>query len=260
MPLLNIGESTLYYSVKGNGVPIVFIHPPLLTSANFHYQSEDLSKEFKVITFDIRGHGKSGSSKQNITYPLIADDIVRLLDHLEIDKAYLCGYSTGGGVVLEFLLTQPGRALGGIIISGMSEVKDLYLQQKIKLAARISNWKALSLLSFAISWGNSNKREIYQKLYKEAVKGDPDNIHQYYNFSLHYNCTDQLNKIHLPVLLIYGEKDRSFHKYAQILHQKLPHNNLILLQEEKHQIPTKAAEKLNKMIMEHLHTIDDFHS
>ena len=112
MPMLDLDGISLYYTVKGKGIPIVFIHPPVLTSVNFKYQMDELSKKFKVITFDIRGHGRSKYSKQAITYQLIVEDIKHLLDHLEVKKAFICGYSTGGSISLEFLLSHGDRALG----------------------------------------------------------------------------------------------------------------------------------------------------
>ncbi|WP_019242961.1 MULTISPECIES: alpha/beta fold hydrolase [Bacillus] len=254
MPTLDVDGYNLYYTVKGKGTPIVFIHPPLLTSANFINQLENLSHKYKIITFDIRGHGRSLYSNRTITYQLIVEDITNLLDYLGIEKAFICGYSTGGSVVLEFLLTKACRALGGIIISGMSEVKDLYLKQRIVLAAKLAKVRVLPFLSLAITWGNSNNRQVFAKLYKEAINGDARNIEQYYRYSLQYNCTSQLQDIKLPVLLIYGAKDKSFHKYASILHEKLPDNDLIFLEKEKHQIPTKASFELNELINKFLLT------
>lgn len=253
MPFLNIGDTSLHYTVKGEGTPIIFIHPPLLTSANFVYQLEGLSKTYKVITFDIRGHGRSGASERTITYPLIVEDIECLMDHLGVEKAYIGGYSTGGSIVLEFLLMNAGRALGGIIISGMSEANDLYLKFRISLAAKIAAVKAIPFLSFAITWGNSDNQYVFRNMYKEAVQGNAKNIQQYYRYSLQYNCTERLHHIHLPILLVYGKKDKSFHQYAALLHDKLPYNQLVFLENEKHQIPTKAASKLQKMIDEFIH-------
>ncbi len=246
--MLDVEGSNIYYQVKGEGTPIVFIHPPLLTSTNFVYQLEQLSKTFKVITFDIRGHGKSVYSKQAITYPLIVNDIVNLLDYLKIEKAFICGYSTGGSILLEFLLMNPSRGLGGIIISGMSEVKDFYLKQRIALAVKLANKKAISVLTLAVAWGNSNTRQVFRKLYKDASYGDARNIQQYYNYSLRYNCTSRLQDINSPVLLVFGTKDKAFHQYAHLLHEKLPHNEFVFLENEKHQIPTKAVVKLNEKI------------
>ncbi|MCI0765782.1 alpha/beta hydrolase [Bacillus sp. TL12] len=245
MPMLDVDSSSLYYIVKGKGVPIVFIHPPVLTCVNFEYQIEELSQNFKVIAFDIRGHGRSQYSKQPITYPLIAEDIRCLLDHLEIKKAFVCGYSTESSIALEFLLTFAERALGG-----MSEVRGGYLKNKISLGVKLAKLGAVSFLAWSISWGNSNTHKLFKKMFKEARKGNAKNIWQYYRYSLHYNCTNQLGNIQLPVLLVYGHKDKVFYSHAKLLHGKLPCNELKFIDNVKHQIPTKAAKCLNEMIQQ----------
>ena len=122
------------------------------------------SKNFRVITFDIRGHGRSQYSAQSITYSLIVEDIKNILDYLGIDKAFLCGYSTGGTIVFEFLQSYSDRAFGGIVISGMSEVSDWYLEKRISLASLLSKPRIIGLLGLAISWGNSNTKEIFRHM------------------------------------------------------------------------------------------------
>lgn len=248
MPMLDVDGCSLYYTVKGEGIPILFIHPPVLTHVNFEYQLEELSKTFQVIVFDIRGHGRSKYSNQSITYPLIAEDIRRLLDHLQIEKTFVCGYSTGSSVALQFLLNFNERSLGGILVGGMSEVRDGYLKKKILLGVKLAKAGAASFLAFSISWGNSNTRKLFKKMFKEAKKGNAKNFEQYYRYSLHYNCTDQLRDVQLPVLLVYGQKDPSFYEHAKLLQKILPHNELIFIANTKHQIPTKAAGKLNEVI------------
>ena len=255
MTMLDVDGISLYYNVKGEGTPIVFIHPPLLTSANFRYQIDELSQKFKVIIFDIRGHGRSSYSVQPITYPLIVEDIKRLLDHLKIPKAFLCGYSTGGSIGLEFLLTYPNRSIGGIIISGMSEVGNWYLKRRIFLARSILKAGAVRFLASVITWGNSDTKETFRELLKEGLKGDSRNIEQYYRYSLHYNCTNRLSMIELPILLVYGTEDKSFHGYANLLHEKLPYSELKFLPNEKHQLPTKAAKELNQLINQFINAL-----
>ncbi|SFI51657.1 MULTISPECIES: alpha/beta fold hydrolase [unclassified Bacillus (in: firmicutes)] len=248
MPMLGVDGSSLYYTVKGNGIPIVFIHPPVLTSVNFEYQVEELAQKFQVITFDIRGHGRSQSSKQSLTYPLIVEDIRCLLDHLNIKRAFICGYSTGSSIALEFLLNYAERSLGGILIGGMSEVKDNYLKNKISLGMTLAKARAIHVLALSIAWSNSNTQKLFIKMFTEARKGNAKNIEQYYRYSLYYNCTNQLRKIKLPVLLVYGKEDKPFYGYAKLLYEKLPCNKLNFINNVKHQIPTKAARDLNEMI------------
>lgn len=247
MAFLNVDGSSLFYTVIGEGTPIVFIHPPVLTSANFKYQIEGLSQNFQVITFDIRGHGKSHFSSKPITYQLIVEDIKKLLDHLEIDKAIICGYSTGGSVALEFFLTFPNQASGGIVISGMPDVYDEYLRKKITIGIKLAKAGAKSFLACSFSLSNSNTKDIFKKMFTEARQGDIKNIEQYLSYSLQFDCSHQLGKIDHPILLVYGIKDKTFHHYAKLLHEKLPNNELKFIN-ENHRIPTKAANELNELI------------
>ena len=88
----------------------------------------------------------------------------------------------------------------------------------------------------------------YFTIHLSKKKGNAKNIEQYYRYSLQYNCTQQLGKIKLPVLLIYGKDDKPFYDYAMLLHKKLPYAQLKFINHAKHQIPTKAANDLNEMI------------
>lgn len=247
MPTTNINGIPMYYTAQGRGIPILFIHPPLLNSENFVYQRK-LSDQFRFISFDIRGHGHSGVSKTPLTYPIIVKDMIQLLNYLEIKKCYLCGYSTGGSIAMEAMLTYPDRFYGGILVSAMSEVEDWWLRARIHAAAALSSFKAKNLLSFAITLGNSDQVKTFKNLYREAKKGNIQNMEQYYRYSIQYNCTSKLNQIQSPQLLIYGQKDKTFHHYAQILHNHLPHNELHFFNQLRHQIPTKAHKQMNHLI------------
>jgi pimeloyl-ACP methyl ester carboxylesterase len=248
MPFMTINGTRLNYQVKGEGIPIIFVHPPLLTKAIFNYQIAQLSGCYKVITFDIRGHGHSASSVVPLTYPLIVEDMKQLMDDLYIHRAYVCGYSTGGSVAMEAILNYPDRFYGGLLVSALSEASDLYLSARLKLAVSMCRLNARKPLIYAICRGNADRNATFQQLSKDAKVGTIMNWQQYYEYSIHYNCTNRLAEIQQPMLLIYGKKDRSFYKYADILEQHLPSNKLVLIRGVSHQIPTKAALSMNEII------------
>jgi pimeloyl-ACP methyl ester carboxylesterase len=254
MPILQINGASLHVGVFGKGTPIIFIHPPVLSSVNFEHQVKELSNYFRIITFDLRGHGQSPPTKQPLTYSLIAEDIKGIMDHLEIEKAFLCGYSTGGGIILEFLLNYPERAQGGIVISGMSEVSDWKLKQKINLGIKLSSAGAIKLIAASVAWGNANTKELRYKMYRDARKTDAKHAEDYYRSSLNYDCTEQLWKITAPILLVYGQKDPGFHRYGQMLQKRLPYSELVYVKNVRHQIPTKSAIELNDLIKRFIFT------
>ena len=139
----------------------------------------------------------------------------------------------------------------------MSEVSDWVLKNKIALGIALAKSKALSTLALSVSWTNTVTLSSFWKMVREDKKGNIQNIEEYYRYSLSYDCTDRLEKIKHPVLLVYGKKDKIFYRYAKLLHHKLPNNELKWIENVKHQIPTKAAFELNEFIRQFIHTHEE---
>lgn len=258
MPFAHVNGTKLNYEITGTGTPIVFFHPPLLTSQNFAYQREQLSDRFQIITFDFRGHGASKSSERPFSYALIVEDLRHLLDYLGIEKVFLCGYSTGGAIVLEALLTYPKRFIGGIVVSGMSEMTDSYNKSRLWLATRMaSSGLLMKLLKIAITFGNADNENTYHNLYESSLSDAANDVKSYYEQSLTYTCTRRLRSIQHPILLIYGQKDHPFHRYANLLHGELPHSSLYFIKDAKHQIPTKNSSRMNDLIRLWVESLED---
>ncbi len=253
MSISRINGSILYYEVLGEGPAIIFVHPPVLSSDCFTHQAENLARNFKTVVFDIRGHGKSKPSEKCISYPLIVEDIKQLMDHLNIEKAFLCGYSTGGSVVLQFLLTYPKRSLGAILVGGISEVHDLRLRSRISIGVALAKTKAIRTLALALAIAHSNSSQLFWKTFKDAANGNAQNIEQYYKSSLNFNCTSKLSKINCPVLLVYGKKDKAFHSYGRLLKERLPHSELVYVPKANHRIPIFFWVELNRIIFWFMH-------
>lgn len=254
MPKMEVNGVKLHYHVHGKkGTPIVFIHPPTLTSAIFRYQQVQLAETHRVITFDVRGHGHSEPSEEKVTYPLIVEDMIRLMDELEVQKAIVAGYSTGGSVALEAMLTHPKRFSAGILIGAMSEASGFALKSQILLASALTYMGVKRPVAWGVSTTNADMPITYGNLYRRAMEGDPRNWQQYYRYSLEYSCTDRLPLIHQPVLLINGEKDKRFEPYAAILRANLPNVEQAYIRRMSHQVPTKAADRMNALIQHWSH-------
>ncbi len=103
----------IYYTVEGRGEPVILVHGVAAT-ADLNWRrpgvTRRLAKHFQVISFDLRGHGLSGKPAEPEQYGAqMMEDIVRLMDHLHIQKAHVAGYSLGGFIVLKLLAAHPDR-------------------------------------------------------------------------------------------------------------------------------------------------------
>ncbi|MFW9876350.1 MAG: alpha/beta fold hydrolase, partial [Candidatus Thorarchaeota archaeon] len=87
------------YEIHGNGDPVLLVHGFGAKKESWIAQTSPLVKHFKVIRFDNRGAGKSDRPDASYTMEIFADDINGLLDHLEIEKTHIIGWSLGGMIV-----------------------------------------------------------------------------------------------------------------------------------------------------------------
>src|SRR3954465_6187706 len=76
---------------KPDGLPIVFIHGFPFDHKMWNSQVEFFKNKFRVITYDLRGMGKSEDQDGQFTLEILVDDLMALLDHLKIDKAQIVG-------------------------------------------------------------------------------------------------------------------------------------------------------------------------
>jgi pimeloyl-ACP methyl ester carboxylesterase len=109
------------YVEQGQGAPVVLIHGYTGT-LDRHWIGPgvfaDLAKDHRVIAVDCRGHGKSGKPHHAAAYGSeMAQDIVRLLDHLEIPRAHIVGYSMGAIIAGHLLTTNPDRIMTAALVA-----------------------------------------------------------------------------------------------------------------------------------------------
>ncbi|HZG57558.1 alpha/beta hydrolase [Paenibacillus sp.] len=255
MPKASVNGTILHYHVHGRGTPIVFIHPPLLNRAVFRYQEVQLADPFQVVTFDIRGHGFSPPSEAPVTYPLIAEDIKALLDHLNIRKAYLCGYSSGAGVALQTMLTYPDRIRGSILVGAMADPNSWLVKSELSLANGLAKLGMKTSLALMIAKRNADMRETFHNLFYEAMRGDVRNWQQYFEASSQFSPMERLASIEAPTLLVYGAQDHRHVRHGKRLHEMLPNSTLARIPGVTHYVPTKGIETFHdlvtKWVMQH---------
>ncbi|WP_102029144.1 alpha/beta fold hydrolase [Salirhabdus sp. Marseille-P4669] len=94
----------LYYEVQGDGHPVVLIHSGGADSRDWTYVAPLLANDYKVITYDGRGAGKSPTPTGDVH---CVEDLKQVLDHLKISHATIIGHSMGGQIATDFALEYP---------------------------------------------------------------------------------------------------------------------------------------------------------
>jgi pimeloyl-ACP methyl ester carboxylesterase len=110
-PLLSGTANGTAFSVYGPGEALVLIHGVGMGQAIWEPQIAEFARDYKVIVYDMLGHGGSAVPAPDVALSDYAEQLVALLDHLDIAAANVVGHSMGALVALEFALRHPARTL-----------------------------------------------------------------------------------------------------------------------------------------------------
>lgn len=110
MPKVNVNGVNLHYQTTGRGPTVVIIHGFTANSAFWYFTVVPLlAQDFHVITYDLRGHGRSDMPPRGYTSADMALDLRGLLDQLDVAKAHVIGHSFGGEIGLQCAVRFPER-------------------------------------------------------------------------------------------------------------------------------------------------------
>ena len=205
---------TLRYADSGQGTPVVLLHGFPLSGAIWHEQQHRLSDHYRVITPDLRGHGRSPAPPGVYEMDLLARDVIALLDTLLIKKAVIMGHSMGGYVALAAWKLAPARFLAlGMVASQAGADSEEGRQARYKMADRV-----------AAEGSEVVADAMLPKLFAPSLPAGSPIIDQVRQLILHTpsagiigslkgmaarpDSSAQLANLKIPVLLLAGDKDQ----------------------------------------------------
>lgn len=236
MPTFQYNNIRFYYDDHGSGVPIVFVHPPGMGRKVFYHQYA-LANQFRVLMIDLSGHGDTIGVTKKVTMKAFAKEIVALLDHLSIEKAVICGYSSGGCVAQEFALSYQDRTIALILAGGFPEIRSAFLRAEHHLGMYFVKYFP-KMLTRTIAASHTTNLRLRKMLEKHMDKANRKTWYLFYKKSLTFSCLTKLQQLKIPLLLLYGSKDltnqhvRTYRKmtnaqekYIKKAHHQLPFKN-----------------------------------
>ena len=106
----------VHYQEKGNGTPLVLVHGYTASTYAWKDVFEPLAQYYHVVAIDLKGFGFSGKPDGDYTRRAQSELVIKLMDHLNIDRAILCGNSMGGEISLNAARYHPERVRALILV------------------------------------------------------------------------------------------------------------------------------------------------
>ena len=255
-----------YFVDAGNPAAqtVVLIHGFPFSLEMWSQQIELLKKDYRVIAYDVRGHGRSGVADGQYTLEFFVDDLVGLLDHLKIARAVLCGLSMGGYIALRAAERNPER-LRALILCDTQSTADSN-EGRLKRAASIKSIKTNGVDAFAEGF----VKAVFAPsslITKTDRVGTIKNIIQS-NSSLgicgtllalaaRTDTTASLSGIKVPTLILVGESDAvTPPRASQEMHDKIPNSEFYTIANAAHMSNIENPEAFNGYLRNFLDNLD----
>lgn len=254
----------LYYEVNGEGKPIVLIHGWSADSTSFKPHVEELSKNFKVITYDLRGHGSSDRPDKGLTLNRFAIDLEELMEYLKLKDVTVIGWSMGSSIIFDYVRTFGVSRLSSVCIVDMTPklVNDdewklgLYhgeftIDDTLKaLTTMCDNWMdfAKPFIKRTIPYLSEEQLE---PVYEAASKNSPHVMSAMWLAMSVNDYRDVLEKITVPTFIIYGKESTLYSsKTAEYLNSKIPNSKVIPFENCTHFLVVENPKKLIEVAKE----------
>jgi pimeloyl-ACP methyl ester carboxylesterase len=228
-----------YYEDGGTGQPMIFLHGAFVDSHMWDPQITYFSREYRVIRYDLRGHGRTGPSDQETyTIDFFADDLICLVDILELEHPIICGLSLGGMIAQSYAVRAPNR-LKALILSDTAVSVSLTLADKLqryilfplwamKLTIRSMSARNFTRFSFWLAqvtrsgdwFGRDEDTANYVRdCMLQMSDAEYEKIYDaIYGFTLL-----PLGRIHVPTLVLNGEfESKSVFRHTEEILRRVP--------------------------------------
>lgn len=244
-------SEAMHYRVTGSGSPaIVLTHGLAATGETWAAQVEGLSPSFRVVTWDLRGHGRSPSAPGDCRLSDLANDLVSVLDSAAIDRAVVLGHSAGGVVAMQFALDHADRCAGLVLVGTASEC-NAKANEFYETLAKIAVERGMAPVRRRLGLGTNES---------EAEEADPETFAKVARVmaNLHRQpLTSRLGEIRCPTLIIVGEKDFLGAGGSVILSRNIAGSELHIVPERGHGIFLEDPKGFNELVARFLRRLSD---
>ena len=235
--MAEVNGISIHYAIYGEteGTPVLMIHGGLAHADLWAAQVTDLARDYPVIVADTRGHGRSSNDGSAYTYQLLASDYLALLDHLNVDKVHLIGWSDGANIGYSISASDPDRLAshfahaGNVSLDGIdpsvndNAVFGAYVGMMAKdydsMSPSEDGFDAF-LNAVATMWGTDKPGGL-----------------------------DELTKINVPTLVVQSQFDEAIlMEHSKKISEALPNGELLVLENVSHFASLQAPEEYNAAI------------
>ena len=234
----NVNGVSIYYETYGHGAPVLLLHGASGFLETMHYFITALAPDHTVIAVDSRAQGRSTDSAAPLSYALMGDDMIKLLDKLGIAQVDVIGWSDGGIIGLDMAMKHPTRVR--------------------RLVAISANYDADGIAPGALGPQMAAEITAQVKPFYDAIAPDPSHfpvmvkkVMTMVNTEPHYSLAE-LARIRARTAIVAGDHDLILRPHTDTLARAIPGSREIIVPGATHLGPLEQPDVYNKIARDFL--------
>ncbi len=243
------------YLTAGSGPWLLLAHSLGSSHAMWKHQIDPLARRFHVLAYDARGHGKSDCPPGEYTVADLADDAVRLMDELGVERAAVVGLSMGGMMGQCLAAAHPDR-LDKLVLADTTshyEGEGVTLWQQRAATARSQGLEALAGATmerwFTPEFRQRQPDEV-QRIRDIFTAGDPEGYALAAGALSRFDVRARLGQIKAPTLVICGEADPATPpELGRAIASAIPNARFELIPAASHASCVEQPERFNELVL-----------
>lgn len=247
-------DVALNYRDEGEGAPVLLIHGVGADLESWDGVLSRLSGNRRYIRYDQRGHGASYPTPGPYSLEDLGNDALALLDHLDIKRASVIGFSLGGLVAQAIALDHPERLQCLTLVSAVANRtrdEQARVNERADILARDGAKTHLTNATdrwFTTEFATAHP-EVLQERRQKSLQNDADCYAAAYRVFAQSDLGDQLNRVAVPTLVMTGENDAgSTPRMAQFIHKQIAGSTMHILPKLKHSVLLEAPDQIGDLI------------
>lgn len=257
MPVLPLRDINLYYEVAGQGDPVVFIHGLGSSARDWEYQVPFFAPRYRVVVFDVRGHGRSDKPTGPYSVPLFAQDAAALIRALEAAPAHVVGISMGGMIALQLAVDEPALVRSLVVVNSGPELvvrtfrERLMILQRFLIVRLLRMRKMGEVLSQRL-FPRPDQAPLRQMFVERWAENDPRAYREAMRALVGWSVADRLGDIRCPTLVIASDQDYTPVSAKEAYVARMPNARLVVIPDAHHAVTVERPEEFNQALLDFL--------
>ncbi|NBC84847.1 MAG: alpha/beta fold hydrolase [Bacteroidetes bacterium] len=259
---VTVDGARLHVEEDGQGKPLLLVHGLGSSARDWFAQVPHFAPRYRVLTLDLRGHGRSDKPREAYSIAQFARDVAVLLRKRDAWPAHVVGLSMGGMVALQLALNAPALVQSLTVVNSASDVRlktwhDLWFYASRRLAVQVLGMRRVGKIIAEKLFVRPDQEDLRREFVERWADNDPAAYVRTVDAIMGWSVHDRLHEIDIPSLFVSSEHDYTPVSSKNLAVARMPNAELAVVDGARHALPVECPDRFNELVGDFLRRVDD---